>query len=154
LVFHSPFPHPLQLDPVRLIEAHYHCLILVFGVWLEAAPFLDSDRPSEAELEQFYEDEKKHGTKVSIRPYASRGMPVSLSQLMICLPSIAFQREGLEALASRLASTLGVGKLSNAANEPVLERFMLKCIAFAFDQEDSNDDNPGERLAFLTLASK
>jgi hypothetical protein len=54
----------------------------------------------------------------------------------------------------RLSSTLGVGKLSNVDNEPVLERFMLKCIAFAFDQEDSNEENPGERLGFLTLASK
>ena len=64
------------------------------------------------------------------------------------------QREALEALASRLASTLGVGKLSNVENEPMLERFMLKSIGFSFDQEGVSEENPGERLGFFTLAAK
>jgi hypothetical protein len=64
------------------------------------------------------------------------------------------QREGLEALASRLSSTLGVGRLSNVAIEPILGRFMIKCIEFALALEDANEENPGERLGFLSLASK
>jgi hypothetical protein len=62
--FTLSLPPVLQMNAGRLIEAHYHCLTLVFGTWLEATPFLDSDHPSEAELEKFYEDEQKHRTKV------------------------------------------------------------------------------------------
>jgi hypothetical protein len=66
----------------------------------------------------------------------------------------SLQRESLEALASRLSSTLGVGRLTNVSIEPVFGRFMIKCIEFALDREDLSEENPGERLGFLSLASK
>lgn len=67
--------------------------------------------------------------------------------------TLTVQRENLETLASRLASTLGVGRLSNV-HEHCLERLMAAAFDYAFSTDKIDEDCPGSHLGILSLISK
>lgn len=53
------------MNPDRLVEAHFNCLKTCYYNWMSQVPFIDTDRPSEEELEKYERDEQAHFAKAS-----------------------------------------------------------------------------------------
>jgi hypothetical protein len=56
----------LQINPVRFLEAQMACLRLLFVNWLNSEPDeLETDCPTEEQLHEYEESEKRHQMMVS-----------------------------------------------------------------------------------------
>ena len=67
------------------------------------------------------------------------------------------QFKALEHKASRLAASLGVGKLSDPKLVPALLGFVTEGIRFAFSNDDPGSEEEfvvGSRLSFLLILTK
>ena len=119
-----------KIDSVRLLESQMASLRQSYENWVDEEPEVESDRPTEEEMAEFEEAEKKHRQQ-----FAS-----------------------LEQRASYFSQSLGVfGKLSDFKLVPALNGFVREGIRFSFSNLDSNGDDTlvlGSRLSFLLLLSK
>jgi cohesin complex subunit SA-1/2 len=116
------------MGPVRFLEAQMACLNQTFNDWINVEPELENDRPTDDELAAFEEAEKKH----------------------------AAMFETMEQLATRLSSSLGVGKINDTKVVQALRGFIREGVRFAFSTEVLNDEElpVGSRLSFLRILSK
>jgi hypothetical protein len=137
------------MNAFRLFESHWICLREGFLRWLEEEPFIDADRPTQVELDEYYEDQRQHEIQASDKR-SSHSEKLVWSQPL----TVKLQRGSLLSLASRLASSLGIGRLNNAAYEEHLERMMLHCFKFAFSTEGQDEEAIGKRLGILSFVSK
>jgi hypothetical protein len=53
------------MNSCRLLESQWLCLRDGFIKWTEEEPYLDNDRPTEEELDEYYEYQKQHDLQVS-----------------------------------------------------------------------------------------
>lgn len=116
----------LQVVPKRLLETHMTCLRVLFDKWVidEPEDEFESETPTEEEVEAMQEKEKEH--KVIF---------VSMEQT-----------------ASKLSSTLGVGKITHAGLKRDLYSFFKEGIIWAFS--NGEEYFLGSRLSFLCLIGK
>ncbi|CAB9499289.1 Cohesin subunit SA-3 [Seminavis robusta] len=118
-----------KVDPVRLLESHMASLRQTFSDWMDSEPEEpESDLPTEQEMDEFAAAEEEHEE--------------------------AFKQ--LELKASRLAASLGVGKLRDEKMYPALFGFVREGMRYAFGSPggDDEDENVGSRLAFLRIVMK
>ena len=74
-----------QINPVRFLEAQMACLRLSFQTWLLNDPEeLDNDRPTEAEMEAFEEQEKQQEALVRVWVHKSYDNRIGLSPFNDC----------------------------------------------------------------------
>ena len=112
-------------DGVKLLEAHMASLRQSYEDWQESTPEQLEDKASEEEMEAYEAAEETHEE----------------------------QYGALRTQASRLSSSLGVGKLSNRKMEPAMVGFVKEGLRYAFScpKKGSEDDQEmyGDRLSFL-----
>lgn len=101
------------------------CLVELHDDWIIAEPGeLESEFPTDEELQAFEVLEKKHAARF----------------------------EEIEQLASRLSASLGVGKIRDSRMSASLTKFFLHGINHAFSF--NNEYPVGSRLSFLRIFSK
>lgn len=118
-----------KTNPVRMLESHMACLRLAFENWVNTDPEdLQNSSPTEEELEAFEDSEKIH------------------NQMFV----------DMEHTASKLSTTLGVGKLNDPNLKKSLLGFMKEGIRYAFDGNEHEEDDlvVGSRLPFLKILTK
>jgi hypothetical protein len=105
------------------------CLRLSFEKWVNNEPEeLETDRPSEDQLNQYEEAERKHEALFHL----------------------------IEQQATQLSRCLGVGKISDKALSRALLGFLQEGVRFAFHGDKGEEDELvlGSRLPFLLILSK
>jgi hypothetical protein len=118
-----------KMDCPRLVESHMAALRLLFGPWLANTPLdFDYERPTEEELTALEQAQSDH-----------------LEQF-----------NSIEALAGRLSSSLGVGKIRDAKVMHALFCFMREVMRHAFNSEvlGTEEHIAGHRLSFLRIGAK
>lgn len=120
----------LKIDSVQLLESQMASLRQSYEKWVDDEPEVDSDRPTEEEMAEFEEAERKHREQFA----------------------------ALEQRASNFSQSLGIfGKLSDNKLGPALNGFIQEGIRFSFSNLDNNGEDTlvlGSRLSFLLLLSK
>ena len=118
------------MDPVRLLESHMACLRHSYDSWMFNEPEIESDRPTDEEMEAYEEAEQQHKD----------------------------QFLALGHQAARLSQSLGVGRLSDPKLSPALLGFIREGIRFSFSNRDMGSDDQdlvlGCRLSFLSILGK
>ncbi|EJK58196.1 hypothetical protein THAOC_21703 [Thalassiosira oceanica] len=120
-----------KIDSVRMLESQMASLRESHVSWVDDTPAMDSDRPSEEELDELEQMEKEHKDQFGL----------------------------LEQRASVFSQALGAfGKLSNkSVLGPALSGFMREGMRYAFSnhaEEEDEDSCLGDRLSFLLLLGK
>jgi cohesin complex subunit SA-1/2 len=119
-----------KVDSVRMLESQMASLRQSYENWVDEEPDMENDKPSEEEMKDFEEAEKRHKE----------------------------QFEYLEHRAAQFSKKLGVfGKLSDAKLRPALNGFIKEGIRFSFSNLDNNGEDSlvlGSRLSFLSILSK
>jgi len=113
-------------DGVKLLEAHMASLRSTYEEWQNSQPEELSDKPSDEEMERYAEESEQHEDMYN----------------------------GIRSQASKLSSSLGVTKLSNAKMQPAMVGFVKEGLRYAFScgkDKDGNEDQEqfGDRLSFL-----
>jgi cohesin complex subunit SA-1/2 len=118
-----------QINPVRFLEAEMACLRLSFEKWVNNEPEeLETDRPSEEQLNQYEEAERKHEALFHL----------------------------IEQQATQLSRCLGVGKITDKKLSRALLGFLQEGVRFAFHGDKGEEDELvlGSRLPFLLILCK
>jgi cohesin complex subunit SA-1/2 len=117
-------------DPVRMLESQMASLRQSYENWVEEEPDMDNEFPSDEEMKEFEEAEKRHKE----------------------------QFQHLEHRATQFSKKLGVfGKLSDEKLRPALNGFIKEGVRFGFSNLDVNGEDTlvlGSRLSFLSILSK
>eukprot|EP00569_Conticribra_weissflogii_P004744 CAMPEP_0171342406 /NCGR_PEP_ID=MMETSP0878-20121228/14224_1 /TAXON_ID=67004 /ORGANISM="Thalassiosira weissflogii, Strain CCMP1336" /LENGTH=1813 /DNA_ID=CAMNT_0011845061 /DNA_START=84 /DNA_END=5525 /DNA_ORIENTATION=- len=119
-----------KIDSIRLLESQMASLKGSYETWVDEEPEVESDRPTEQEMAEFEQAEKKHREQFAT----------------------------LEQRASLFSQALGnFGKLSDDKLRPALNGFIREGIRFSFSNLDNNGEDTlvlGSRLNFLLFMSK
>jgi cohesin complex subunit SA-1/2 len=129
LVVSNVFSVAPQINPVRFLEAEMACLRLSFEKWVNNEPEeLETDRPSEEQLNQYEEAERKHEALFHL----------------------------IEQQATQLSRCLGVGKITAKKLSRALLGFLQEGVRFAFHGDKGEEDELvlGSRLPFLLILCK
>lgn len=106
----------LQIEPVRLLEAHMACLRQDYEDWADQEPEELADRPSEEEVATFEEGEKAHRDKVRCDSTLETLCACCANRLRMCATSHLFYVPFLSSLERWSTRLLGFRRHLELAN--------------------------------------